>query len=243
MCVRTTPPAMISALFVSSLLQLRTGTVKRLGAHGVPSAICKEARDGAIWIGLAGILGDEQGDRVHHGGPEKAIHHYAFDHYEGWRCEFPDSGPLFDRAGLFGENFCTRGLTEDIVCVGDVFEVGGAMLQISQARQPCWKLDVRTGIRGMAARMQETGRTGWYYRVLSPGPVEAGNRLRLVERLNPEWSLRRLLHYLYADPLNRPALRQISGLGALSLSWRQLAERRLQRNCVEDWSRRLRVPE
>lgn len=225
------------------LLQVRVGTVRPLGPRGVPSAIAKEARDESVQVAVSGIVGDGQGDRVHHGGPDKAVHHYALEHYAVWKRELLEAGALFDHAGVFGENFSTLGLDEGGVCVGDVFDVGGAVLQVSQARQPCWKLDLRTSIPGMAARVQETARTGWYYRVLSPGPVRAGDRLRLAARPNPRWPLRRLLHYLYAEPMNRRALGEVAGLEALSSSWRGLVERRLRSGGVEDWSRRLTVPD
>lgn len=217
--------------------------MRPLGPRAVPSAIAKEARNESVQVAVSGIVGDEQGDPVHHGGPEKAVHHYALEHYGTWKRELPGAEALFDDAGVFGENFSTLGLDEGSVCIGDVFEVGGATLQVSQARQPCWRLDLRTGIPGMAARLQETARTGWYYRVLSPGCVQAGDRLRLVARPSPRWTLLRLLRYLYAEPMNLGALREIADLRPLSSSWRALVERRLHSGRVEDWSMRLTVPD
>jgi MOSC domain-containing protein YiiM len=224
------------------LLQVRTGIAKPLGPRGVASGIRKDPRDGPVHVGVEGIAGDEQGDRVHHGGPEKAVHHYAFEHYASWSRELPGAAPLFEQAGAFGENFSTLGLDERSVCLGDIFRVGGATLQVSQARQPCWRLDLRSGIAGMAAKVQESARTGWYYRVLDPGNVRAGDRLRLEARPNPRWPLRRLLHYLYAEPMDRAALQDMCVLEALSASWRAIARSRLERGRVEDWSARLTVP-
>lgn len=233
---------MSSASLDCPLLQVRTGIARPLGPRGVPSAIRKEPRDGPVYVAVSGIAGDEQGDRAHHGGPEKAVHHYALEHYELWGRELPQAAPLFEQAGLFGENFSTLGLDEESVCVGDVFEVGEATLQVSQARQPCWRLDLRSAIPGMAAKVQETARTGWYYRVLAPGSVRAGDRLRLAARPNPGWPLRRLLHYLYAEPMDKAALREMCALETLCASWRAIARSRLERGRVEDWSGRLTVP-
>ena len=91
----------------------------------------------------------------------------------------------------------------------------------------------------MARRVQASGRTGWYYRVIEEGFVAAGDALDLVERPHPDWPLSRLLHHFYVDRLDAAALREIAGLAALTESWRSLAARRLASGAVEDWRRRL----
>lgn len=143
--------------------------------------------------------------------PGQAVHHYAFDHYPQWIAEI---GPrdVLARPGAFGENLSTRGITECDVCVGDVFTLGGATLQVSQSRQPCWKLNARFGLPKMSARVQQSGRTGWYYRVLD---------------------------VLYRRTLDVGALEALSRIDALPPSWRQLFERRLKAGAVEDWTKRL----
>ena len=218
------------------------GRAVPFGPPGRRSAIRKgpaKPGGGPVAVTPTGLAGDEQGDPKHHGGPEKAVHHYPFDHYAFWRGEDgPDGGPLA-APGAFGENLSTLGLTESAVRVGDVFRAGTALLQVSQARQPCWKLNVRFGFAGMARRVQETGRTGWYYRVLEPGELRAGDALRLVDRPHPDWPIARLHHHLYVDRLDRAALEWIADLPALTQSWRELARRRLTTGRVEDWSRRL----
>jgi MOSC domain-containing protein YiiM len=146
---------------------------------------------------------------------------------------------VLDAPGAFGENLSTLGLTEADVCVGDVLRIGTATLQVSQARQPCWKLNHRFGRPDMARRVQSTGRTGWYYRVLEAGAAEAGDAVTLLERPCPDWPLARLLRVFYVDMLDRAALAGIAALEPLAASWRQLAQRRLETGQVEDWSRRL----
>ena len=105
-----------------------------------------------------------------HGGPEKAVHHYPFDHYEAWRTELGDIG-LLRQPGAFGENLSAVGLTEADVAVGDVFRLGSAIVEVSQGRQPCWKLNERFGQPTVAKSVQASGRTGWYYRVIETGLV------------------------------------------------------------------------
>ncbi|CAO4142427.1 MOSC domain-containing protein [Methylorubrum aminovorans] len=216
-----------------------TGRVAPLVGGKATSAIAKTSVEGPVAVGPLGLSGDAQADRRFHGGPDKAVHHYALDHAAAWRAELPGLPDLLERPGAFGENISTYGLTEHDVCVGDLWRVGSALLQVSQARQPCFKLNLRFGVPDMARRVQASGRTGWYYRVIEEGLVAAGEALDLVERPHPDWPLSRLLHHLYVDRLDAAALREIAGLAALAESWRSLAARRLASGAVEDWRRRL----
>lgn len=214
------------------------GSVAPLGPRGAPSAIDKRPVTGRVRVGLEGLACDAQGDRKHHGGPEKALHHYARDHYPTWR-QLIGPRALLDTPGAFGENLTTNGLTEESVAVGDTFRLGGALLQVSQGRQPCWKLNARFAVPDMALRVQQTGLTGWYYRVLEEGYIKRGDELRLVDRLSPEWTLRRLWRALYVDTMNLDELAAMSTLSHLADGWRGYAEKRLATRQVEDWSRRL----
>jgi MOSC domain-containing protein YiiM len=219
------------------------GRALPFGPNGEPSAIAKQCVARRLRLGISGFEGDEQGDRRHHGGPDKAVHHYPAEHYAAWRRECPELAPELFAVGAFGENLSTVGVAESQVCVGDVFRLGSARIEVSQARQPCWKLDRRFHLPAMAVWVQDSGRTGWYYRVRETGEVAPGDALELLERPHPDWPITRLLHYLYADPLNREALAAMATLAVLPGSWRQLARLRLESGRVEDWSRRLAVPE
>ena len=220
------------------LLSLRIGTVAPLGVRAAPSGIAKHAVDRPLVLSQTGFAGDGQGDPIRHGGPEKAVHHYPFDHYAAWSRDLGPH-PLLAGPGAFGENLSTEGLTEDTVAVGDVFRLGTALIEVSQGRQPCWKLNERFSRPEMARQVQGTGRTGWYYRVLEPGRVSPDDRLALQERRAPEWTLTRIWRTFYIDPLNREELAGIAALHRLAEGWRSHARRRLERNEVEDWTRRL----
>lgn len=220
------------------LLALLTGKLVPLGAKGVPSGIAKTARSERVALGVSGFDGDEQGDRVKHGGPEKAVHHYPFDHYEAWRKELGDIG-LLRQPGAFGENLSSVGLTEADVAVGDVFRLGSAIVEVSQGRQPCWKLNERFGQPTVAKSVQASGRTGWYYRVIEPGSVAPDDRLVLIDRRAPEWTIRQIWHYFYIDRMNVEALSRIADLSPLAESWRTYARKRLETREVEDWTKRL----
>lgn len=217
---------------------LLTGRAAPLPGCDTLSGIGKTAVTHPLRLGPEGFEGDEQADRRVHGGIEKAVHHYPLDHYSDWRADLGDR-PALTAPGGFGENISTAGLTEAEVAVGDIFRLGGALIQVSQGRQPCWKLNHRFGVPDMARRVQQTGRTGWYYRVLEPGTVTPGDRLDLIDRLAPDWTLRRLWHALYVDRMNIVELEGIAELDVLAEGWRKYAVRRLESRRVEDWSTRL----
>lgn len=223
------------------LLTVLTGRAVPFTRPGSTSAIAKQPRSGPVEVHAEGLCGDEQGDRRVHGGPDKAIHHYALDHYPRWRDEL-GAHPLLQAAGAFGENLSTLGLTEHHVCLGDRFALGSTVLEVSQGRMPCWKLNDRFGVPDLARRVQDTGRTGWYYRVLQPGALRAGDALTLLERPYPAWSLARLSALLFQRVLDFDELRAAQGL-PLVPSWRKLVHTRLARGEREDWSRRIDGPD
>ncbi len=222
--------------------KVMTGKAVPFGPKDRMSAINKVPVSETLQVSKLGLFGDEQADPRHHGGPEKAIHHYAADHYATWADEFPEIDANRLSAGGFGENISTTGLSEAEVCVGDIYQLGTSLVQVSQGRQPCWKLNVRFDVPKMAATVQSTGRTGWYYRVLEEGRVQAGDNVSLVERINPEWSLERIQHVLYVDTLNKEALEALIGVKELAENWQALVQKRLERLEVEDWSSRLQTP-
>jgi len=218
-----------------------TGRAVDYTRPGSRSAIAKRPRQGPVLAGPEGLDGDEQGDRRVHGGPDKAIHHYPHDHYAAWRAELGPH-PLLEAPGAFGENISTRGVTEADLCLGDRLRLGAAVVEVSQGRQPCWKLSDRFGIADLARRVQDSGRTGWYYRVLEPGPVQAGDVLELLERPWPDWPLTRLAGLLYRRTLDRAELEAALAL-PLVPSWRKVFERRLEQGRTENWDVRLHGPQ
>lgn len=143
---------------------------------------------GPVRLGAANLEGDRQADLHVHGGPDQAVLAYCAEHYQDWRRELEreDVGP-----GGFAENFTISGLSEDTACVGDLFEVGDALVQVSHPRGPCWKIERRWGIPGLLRRVEESGRCGWYMRVVREGTIEAGQPMHVVSRPNPAWNIRR----------------------------------------------------
>lgn len=210
---------------IISLLAIQVGRVRSYdGDRGAwTSAIAKESITGVVQVGVTGLVGDQQADPVNHGGPDKAVLGYASEHYALWQQELPEIGFSY---GAFGENLTFAGVDESTCCLGDVVEIGGCRLEVSQPRQPCWKLSAKWGVPTLTAQVFKTGRTGWYYRVLTPGQIEPGAAVRLVARPYPQFAVSWCSSVLYAKPRDHAACRQLAACSALSESWRSELQRR-----------------
>jgi MOSC domain-containing protein YiiM len=207
----------IDGVFVGHLLPLPL--------HGPPTGIFKQPVAAPILLTESGLADDHQADRRVHGGPEKALHHYAADNYPVLAAAFPALENLLV-PGSLGENLSTRGLTEETVCIGDIFRVGTARIQVSQPRSPCWKIDRRFDVSGLSRFIAERGITGWYYRVLEAGRIGPGDALQRVDRPAAAVSLRRLWQAHLSRRPDRDELEQIMRAPGLSPGWvRKLAER------------------
>jgi len=177
----------------------------------------KEPVTGLVEVKSLGIVGDGQADLDSHGGPDKAICSYPSDHFAYWEEVLGHK----IAAGAFGENFTTSPAIEQDVCIGDSFQINDVILQVTQPRQPCWKLARRWKKKNLAALMQQTGKTGWYFRVLQPGQIQAPARLRLIDRPNEQWTIERcnqVMHHLKKD---RALAAELASLPELSASWQK----------------------
>lgn len=210
----------------ATLLSIQVGTPQTFGVPGAKdpqhrpwtTSIYKIPMPGRVRLGKTNLAGDAQADLRVHGGPDKAVNVYASEHYARWCEELRLAEMPF---GAFGENFTVRGLTEAGVCIGDVYAVGSAVVQVSQPRRPCWKLARRWGVKDLAARVEATGLTGWYFRVLTEGEVEAGNSLRLVERPHPQWPVEAANLLMTGRRRDVDALHRLAECAELSASWRR----------------------
>ncbi|AVF61007.1 MOSC domain-containing protein [Vibrio diabolicus] len=209
-------------------------------AHGAQSAINKQVLPDRQHATELGFTSDEQGDPRFHGGIQKALHIYPSEHYPIWQQQL-GKRTIFQSAGGFGENISSEGVTESTICLKDKIRIGSTLLEVSQGRMPCWKLNVRFDQHDMARRLQDTLRTGWYFRVLEEGDIGAGDEIILCERPYPEWPLARIMGAVFTGCLNREELTQLSELPLVE-SWGKLVERRLETGEVEDWEMRLVGP-
>ncbi len=182
------------------------------------TAFCKSPVEAPVHLGETGCAGDHQADREHHGGIDKAVLAYAAAHYSRWREELPDIAWV---TGGFGENLTIEGLDESGVCIGDLWRVGPALLEVSQPRQPCWKLCRRWNQPDLAKRVVQSGRTGWYLRVREGGEIMAGQEVTLEQRPCPTWSIQRAHGLLYGIEADRAAAASLANLPQLSVAWRE----------------------
>lgn len=195
--------------------QLFVGGLRPLLPEGGVTGIYKSPAEGRVALGCDGLAGDEQGDRRHHGGPEKALHHFPAEHYATLAQAWPECAELL-RPGVLGENISSRGLTEDTVCIGDVLAIGDSRVQVSQPRSPCWKIDRRLGVPEASRFVEAAGVTGWYYRVLEPGGIAAGDAIELLERPSPDLSLARYWEIVLAHRPDPAALRCVAAAPGLA---------------------------
>ncbi len=187
------------------------------------TAIFKETVEGPVWATKIGLRGDGQADRRFHGGPDKALNAYCLAHYPHWTNELGLDAMAF---GSFGENLTIRDAIEADVCVGDIFEVGDAVLQISQPRQPCGTLARRWRTPDLVRRIEKNGMTGWYFRVLKQGNLTAGDVFRRIERPHPKWTITEANEVMHHRRKDYAAARELAALPPLAASWKEALERR-----------------
>ncbi|HEY2573016.1 MAG TPA: MOSC domain-containing protein [Verrucomicrobiaceae bacterium] len=219
----------------ASLISLRIGRPRQHGIKGASdpmdkpwtSAFYREENSEPVRVLRDSLEGDAVADPRVHGGPDKAVCCYASEHYPQWQRELSPAEPV--AFGAFGENFTTRGLVESEVCIGDTFQVGTAIFQITQPRQPCWKLGRRWRLKQMPALVANSGRTGWYFRVMQTGAIRQGDAIELAARPHSEWTLSRANDVMEQRDDDTASLRSLAACPALSISWRDELEARLRK--------------
>jgi MOSC domain-containing protein YiiM len=173
---------------------------------------------GPAWLGRTNLVGDGQANLKVHGGPDKAVLGYAASHYPLWRAELEMPDLPY---GAFAENFTISALDESNVCLGDIYAIGHARVEVSQPRSPCNNITHRWKLPGLTQRVEQTGRHGWYMRVLSEGEVVAGEPVVLLERPSPEWTVARASQAMRKRSTDRAVAAQLHDVPALSAAWRQ----------------------
>lgn len=213
--------------------QLRTGKVKKMGSESAKnpmerkweSAIYKQEQKEPMMLYKTGLEKDEVADKKNHGGPEKALFAYPAQHYPYWQ-EQLDTEEI-DVGGM-GENLVLEGVDEFSVFIGDTYRFGEAIIQVSQPRQPCWKPARRYKVLDFALRIQRSGRTGWYFRVLQEGVVHAETELELLERPYPEWSIAACNEVMHVRKGDLNAAYELASCTLLAENWKRNLQKRLR---------------
>lgn len=194
----------------------------------VATGIFKQPVTGCISVNPLNLAGDQQVDRINHGGEHKAVYGFAAEHYSYWEAKLGLKAlPL----GKFGENLTIEGLDEDSLCIGDRLRVGHCLLEISQPRVPCFKLGMAFERDDMPRLFVEHAATGIYFRVIETGSVAAGDSAEVIEAHPAQLSVQRLFRAYFDKSLSEkekmPVIKQALEIDALSAEWREKLEKRL----------------
>ena len=213
------------------LLSVNVSLPKDIQHNGrtIVTGIFKEPVDGRVMLRTLNLDGDGQADLVGHGGTYKAVYVYSIENYDHWKQEL---GRDDFTMGQFGENFTVEGMLDGQINVGDVFQVGGARVEVTQPRVPCAKLGLKMGLPGFVKAFLQSCRVGFYLRVLEEGQVGAGDLIERVSTDPEQMRVREVCHLLYFDSKNLEGAQKALRVQALSPGWRGAFEERLAREGV-----------
>ncbi|WP_019533833.1 MOSC domain-containing protein [Paenibacillus ginsengihumi] len=195
-----------------------------LSSKEISTGIMKTPVHGALYLSHLNFEGDGQADLKFHGGKDKAVCVYPYEHYAYWENELG----IQLAYGAFGENLTIRGLKEADVCIGDVFQLGEAVVQVTQPRQPCYKLSARYGDPDLPLKVQNTGYTGYYFRVLTEGTVSAVGGLVPVSRHPKAVTVAFANEIMHHRKNDEAGIRTILEVDELSDSWKKTLRKRLE---------------
>ena len=226
---------MTSQVLVKQISGLYRGSsIVDLGV--VQSAINQKSAVSQLLVDSEHVEGDAQADPKHHGGLDRVLHHFPREHYGQYRRWDLISG--FKDAPAMGENISTVGLDEHQVNIGDIIQIGEVKLQVTQPRSPCFKLNLQFGHQEFALAMQQSGRCGWFYRVLEPGTIHASDTITLLERCS-EISVAEAMHIYFLPEFDAVQYQRLADCPGLAASWVGSLQRRIANNGIEDWQMRL----
>ena len=207
-----------------TLLSVNVGGVREFDFNGRPSrsAIWKAPVDRRIAARGVNLEGDDQADRAAHGGPDKAVYAYAIEDVRWWERELGRSLEY----GVFGENLTTEGIDVNDALVGERWEIGTVVLEVSEPRVPCWRLGVRMEDKFFPRRFTETARPGTYLRITTEGELGAGDEIRVIERPDHDLTIGDVFRIYTRE---REHVGRLLSAPHLSPAWRQWAQKRLEK--------------
>ena len=211
---------------LGELLSVNVGRPQLVMRNGEPvsTAIFKRPVSGSVMLRTLNLDGDKQADLTVHGGLTKAVYVYPSEHYAYWESEFPE---MDMPPGVFGENFTTAGVSESETYIGDKFQIGDALVMVTEPRLPCFKLGIRFGRSDVIRKFLVSERTGFYCSVLKEGEVGAGDRIHLIERNQQRVRVLDITRLYTSEKGNSELLRLAIELEALPESWKEYFRRNL----------------
>ncbi len=204
---------------MACLISVNIGMPRDIEWRGrtVHTGIWKEQVQGRRRVGRLNVEGDGQGDLGGHGGEQRAVLVYQIESHRYWEERLGRSGLV---AGQFGENFTVEGMADDEVCIGDRYRIGTALLEVTQPRVTCYRVEIRMDEPQMAALLTSSGRPGFYFRVIEEGDVGAGDSILLATKGPQSMTVAEVNALLYSSRHSRDGLERVLQIPALSPGWR-----------------------
>jgi MOSC domain-containing protein YiiM/ferredoxin-NADP reductase/ferredoxin len=204
---------------MARLLSVNVGLPRDIAWKGrtVHTAIWKDPVSGRCRVGRLNLEGDGQGDLAGHGGEQRAVYVYQIESYRYWQEHLKRTDFVH---GQFGENFTIEGLPDNAVCIGDQYRIGTAMFEVTQPRVTCYRVGIRMNEPRMPALLTSSGRPGFYFRVLQPGEVGAGDEVVKVGEATERMTVAEINALLYSSEHPRDRLERALRINALSPGWR-----------------------
>ena len=199
------------------VIGLYSGNKTTIGPKLSPTGIYKSPVQ-RVNVNPLGIVGDMQADIRVHGGPEKALHQFSLTSYQKIIQHYP---LLHKKAwpGAIGENISAPQMNENSVCIGDVFAVGSTVLQVSSPRIPCWKIDAKFKQPRLSQFISQHHLSGWYYRVLEKGAIQLDDTFSLIERFNPQLTIKQFLYLVNLQNRTETEIDLIKNAEGLDPAW------------------------
>ncbi len=209
---------------IEKILSVNVGTAREFEYNNRPakSAIWKSPVAGRIAARGVNLEGDDQADPKAHGGFDKAMYAYAIEDIQWWE-------QILGRSlvyGEFGENLTTQGIEVNDALVGERWEIGSTVLEISEPRIPCWRLGVRMDDKTFPRRFTEAMRPGPYLRIIVEGDVGAGDEIRVVEKPHHDLTVRDVFRIYTRD---RDEVERLLDVAQISDAWKRWANDMLQK--------------
>jgi ferredoxin-NADP reductase/MOSC domain-containing protein YiiM len=205
---------------VGTLLSVNVGMPKEVPWQGktVFTGVFKDPITGSCHVGRLNVDGDGQGDLAGHGGEQRAVFVYQIDSYRYWERELGRSDFVY---GQFGENFTVEGLSDDVVCIGDRYQIGTAVFEVTQPRVTCYRVGLRMNDPRIPAMLVSHHRPGFYFRVLEEGEVQAGDEILRLDSSPEQMTVAEVDALLYLPGHPRQQLLRTLRIPALSPGWQE----------------------
>lgn len=209
-----------------------------LANSNIVSGIAGKLPQQSLRVNHDSVVADWQVDSKHHGGVDRVLHHFPVEHYAYYQQRF-NLNHL--NAPMMGENISSTGLLEQDINIGDIIALGSTLLQVTQPRSPCFKLNLQFNQIEFARTMQDSRRCGWFYRVLTSGEIKATDQFKLIERVS-DISVAEAMALYFRESFDLNAYQRLLGCETLAQSWQRSIQSRINQQRIEAWDMRLYGP-